>query len=473
MNRGAAVAAVSLAVLLVATMATPALAAVAPPGDTSPQTNASEVSSAGPFEIDQLRNGGTQPSAAPPSVRYVGDTEIDGAIAVRYRPADPLSNDPVYLEGGQTLNTDQIELYSTVFGDSTGKYELVIVYWQPETRQTENGTPVDVAANQEVQRATVTVEDGYASAPVELNSHYEQNVQATMWLEQDGQAVDGARWRFEHASAPASQQVTIETQADAWWYSFRTAILPGIASIVIGLSAARATLRRTGSGPRYSLTAWGIFSAGGVLAVLGLFDGLATARAVVVGCVLAALDGRSEDLLALDLESFLFHIGRRVVLAAHQFSQQLARNGIAHHGIDDVVKAALGAYIGGHRLEVEQRIDNAPARCGVDPDKPFVLGGDLVRVAVPLEYTPFKAPYILDDRGFEMQAGILDLTDGSAELGNDRLLALGNHINRVDQHQQGDCCDDYKNRFFHCPAPPRSLRSGSSGSKPPPWSSIT
>ncbi|QKY18298.1 hypothetical protein [Halorubrum sp. CBA1229] len=279
MTRGAAVAAVSLAVLLVATMATPALAAVAPPGDTSPQTNGSEVSSAGPFDIDQLRNGGTQPSAAPPSVRYVGDTEIDGAIAVRYRPADPLSNDPIYLEGGQTLNTDQIELYSTVFGDSTGEYELVIVYWQPESRQTENGTAVDVAANQEVQRATVTVEDGYANAPVELNSHYDSNVQATMWLEQDGQAVDGARWRFEHASAPASQQVTIETQADAWWYSFRTAILPGVASIIIGLSGAKATLRLAGRGPGYSLTSWGIASA---ILVTGVLGGLYYEVATVV-----------------------------------------------------------------------------------------------------------------------------------------------------------------------------------------------
>ena len=267
MSRGAAVAAVSLAILLVATMATPALAAVAPDGSTSPQVNNSDVSS-GPFALSELRQGGSQPSAAPPSVRYIGSPDVDGAVAIRYRPADPLSNEPVYLEGGQTLNTDTIQLYSTVFGESTGDYELVVVYWQPETRQTENGS-VDIAANQEVQRATVTVEDGYATAPVALNSHYEQNFEATAWLEQDGEPVDGARWRFEHASAPASQQVQISTQADAWWYAFRTAILPGVASIVIGLSAARATLRRTGSGPRYSLSAWGIFSAGGVLMVLG------------------------------------------------------------------------------------------------------------------------------------------------------------------------------------------------------------
>jgi len=276
MSRGAAVAAVCLAVLLVSTMAMPALAAVAPtePGP-SPQVNGSDVSS-GPFELDELRGGGTQPSAAPPSVRYVGEPEVDGAIAVRYRPADPLSNDPVYLKGGQTLNTDTIELYSTVFGESTGEYELVVVYWNEETRQTENGS-VAVAANQEIQRATVDIENGYANAPVELNSHYDTSVEATAWLERGGDPVDGARWRFSHASAPASQQVQIETQADAWWYSLRTAILPGLASIVIGLSAARATLKRTGRGPGYSLGTWGVVSVfGGVGVLAGLYYEVAT-----------------------------------------------------------------------------------------------------------------------------------------------------------------------------------------------------
>ena len=273
MTGRAAVAAVSLAVLLVATMATPALAAVAPPEPAaSSQVNASDVSS-GPFDLNDLRRGGTQPSAAPPSVRYVGDP--DGAVAIRYRPADPLSNQPVYLEGGETLNTDEIQLYSTVFGDSTGDYDLVITYWNEETRQTENGS-VAVAADQEVQRAGVTIEDGYATAPVALNSHYDESVQATMWLERDGDPVNGARWRFEHASAPASQQVQIETQADAWWYSFRTAILPGLASIVIGLSAARATLKRTGRGPGYSLATWGVVSVfGGAIVLAGLYYELA------------------------------------------------------------------------------------------------------------------------------------------------------------------------------------------------------
>ena len=271
MNRGAAVAAVSLAVLLVVTTATPALAAVAPTNEaTPPQVNESEVDSPGPFEIDELRSGGTQPSAAPPSVRYVGGQTPGGAVAIRYVPADPLSNDPVYLEGGQTLNVDEIRLYSTVFGeDVTGEYEAVIVYWKEETRRTENGTAYQVAANQEVQRATVGVESGYASAPIALNSHYKGSYQATMWLERDGEVVDGARWKFDHASAAASQQVQIDNQADAWFYAFRVAILPGVASIVVGLSGAKATQKAAGKGPGYSLTSWGLFSAFGLLAAVG------------------------------------------------------------------------------------------------------------------------------------------------------------------------------------------------------------
>lgn len=276
MTRGAAVAAVSLAVLLLATTAAgPALAAVAPTG-SAPQINDSVAP--GPFDGEELRRGGTQPSAAPPSVRYVGSGgSVDGAVALRYQPADPLSNEPEYLESGSTLNTDEIEVYSTVFGEATGDYELVIVYWSPETRQTANGTPVDVAANQEVQRATVTIDDGYAVAPVALNSHYGESVETTAWLEKDGERVDGARWRFAHASAPASQQVTIDNRADAWWYAVRTAILPGLASIIVGLSAAKATLARTGRGPGYSLGAWSIMTAfGGVAVLAGLYYEVST-----------------------------------------------------------------------------------------------------------------------------------------------------------------------------------------------------
>ncbi|SMO91359.1 hypothetical protein SAMN06264867_1201, partial [Halorubrum cibi] len=155
MTRGAAVAAASLAVLCVLSAlgaAMPAMAAGAP----APQVEDGDVDfdPPGPFEISELRTGGNQPAAAPPAVRYVGGSPPTGAMAIRYTPAGPLENEPVHLERGTTLNTDQIELYSTVFGsESTGEYEAVIVYWQPES-QTVNGTTVEYAADQEVQRVT-------------------------------------------------------------------------------------------------------------------------------------------------------------------------------------------------------------------------------------------------------------------------------------------------------------------------------
>ena len=277
MSRGAAVVAVSLAVLCVLSALGAAMPAMAAGVPAQVEGGSGEFDAPGPFEISELRTGGNQPAAAPPSVRYVGDgSQPGGAIALRHVPAGPLENQPIFLERGKTLNTDEVELYSTVFGGSaTGEYEAVIVYWSAESR-TVNGTTVEYAADQEVQRATVDVEPGYASAPIALNSHYNESVQATMWLERDGQVVDGARWRFTHASAPASQQVQIETQADAWWYVFRTAILPGVASIVVGLSAARATLKRAGRGPGYSLGTYGFLTGVGVLlAIAGLYYELA------------------------------------------------------------------------------------------------------------------------------------------------------------------------------------------------------
>jgi len=275
--RNAAVAAASLAVLVALVALGAAMPAQATAGPTAqPQMDSDQVDfdPPGPFGIEELRTGGDQPQEAPPSVRYVGGSgSVAGAMSIQYRPASPLENDPIFLgEQGTTLNTDTIQLYSTVFGDEgTGEYEAVIVYWQEE-QKTINGSTVSYAGDQEVQRVTVDVEDGYARAPIELNSHYNNTHEATMWLEQDGDRVDGVRWRFEHASAATTQQVEINTQADAWWYAFRTAILPGVASIILGLSAARATLRRTGRGPGYSLSVWAFVSGVGLLSALaGLY----------------------------------------------------------------------------------------------------------------------------------------------------------------------------------------------------------
>ncbi len=236
-------------------------------------------SAPGPFDRTFLNSNGRHPAEAPPSVRYLGEGESPGgAVSLRYRPTDPLDNEPTFLKPGTELNGDQLEIYSTIFGDATGEYEFVVVFWQEETR-TVNGTTVTYAADQEVQRIGVNLEDGYASADVSLKSHYSETWQVTAWLEQDGDLVPGAKWRFQHASLPASQQVQIDTRADAWWYALRTAILPGVAGIILGLTGAQLTLRKTGDGPGYGLGVWGII---GGITVLAALSGLYYEVAAVV-----------------------------------------------------------------------------------------------------------------------------------------------------------------------------------------------
>lgn len=247
--------------------------------NTSETAQQNNWSAPGPFGISYLSSNGKHPAAAPASVRYLdGSDGPGGAVALRHRPTNPLENEPKFLEPGTELNGDELEIYSTIFGEATGEYEFVIVFWQQE-QKTVNETTVTYAADQEVQRIGVTLEDGYASADVSLKSHYDETWQATAWLEQGGDPAPGAKWRFSHASLPASQQVQINTRADAWWYALRTAILPGIAGIILGLMGAQLTLRKTGDGPGYGLVLWGIV---GSLALLTALSGLYYEVAAVV-----------------------------------------------------------------------------------------------------------------------------------------------------------------------------------------------
>ena len=243
-------------------MTTPTLAAV---------TDAQSDVSGGPFDRATLVQNGVHDSEAPASVRSIGDP-VRGGVAVQHVPASPLQSDWNYVGPGQTIKADTIRLYSTAYGSAAGDYQLVIVQWSDETRtvNAENGSrSVPVAADQTVQRVDVSLEEGYATEEVTLASSYNETKEVTMWLERGGDRVSGATWRFQHVSTAGSQAVAIDTRSDAWWYAFRTAILPGVAGIITGLSLARAVLRKAGTGPRYSLAAWGIVGALGVAIALG------------------------------------------------------------------------------------------------------------------------------------------------------------------------------------------------------------
>ena len=75
----------------------------------------------------------------------------------------------------------------------------------------------------------------------------------------------------------------------------------------------------------------------------------------------------------------------RAVRAAHHLDQVVVGDDVARLAVDDVVEARLRAALVADALEEQQRVVDAPAGVGVDPDVLLVLGRDLVRVAVPLE----------------------------------------------------------------------------------------
>jgi hypothetical protein len=301
------------AAFLVASALVPAAAAVGTQTDATAAVEAPGVAQSeanttweqpGPFDLEELRRGGVRDSAAPESARNIGM----GGVLLQYTPINPLSNGIKRVSPGETLNGDILTLYSNAYGDTAGEYEFVVVYWNQETAQVGDSTR-EYAANQTVQRIDVQFGEGYSTSEVELQSHYDESVQATAWLEKGGERVPGARWRFQHASAPASQQVQIDTLADAWTYVFRVAILPGIASVILGLSLAKLTLKRTGTGPRYGRGAWVFLGLiGGGLALSGLYYEVA-----VIIANLDILMGLSLGVIAfgggLRIHSDVEHVG--------------------------------------------------------------------------------------------------------------------------------------------------------------------
>lgn len=250
----------------------PALAQEADANSTATETPAGDDDLAaedvdvgdGEYDIVELRQmGRAQGQDASPAVRAIGDPPR-GFAAIRYR--DPTLIDAVQgnpgpwqeVEPGGTIEQNKIQVYGSAFGQVSGDYDLVIVYWERDTTQVDNHT-VAYAANQSVQRQTITFaeDDLYSYHNVSLPPHTDNTVQMTMWLERRGEKVDGAQWSsVEHRSNPESASVNINSAAGAWGFALRNAVIPGIVSLIAGLVSARAVLKQTGRGPGYGLGSW-------------------------------------------------------------------------------------------------------------------------------------------------------------------------------------------------------------------------
>ncbi|WP_136688660.1 MFS transporter [Halorhabdus amylolytica] len=258
-------------ILVVALVGLAVAAVIVPVASGQSQTQTANTTT-GQYDLEQLRSYGAAPESdqTPASVRSLG---WEGQVAVRYTPAHPFETSWQYLDPGAELRTNQIDLYSVRFGRDVDTEEatLKIVYWQEGSQQiqSESGTrSVSVAANQSVQTKTIDLPRGRGLTEIDLKPHYNGDWEATMWLEIDGQRVDGAQWRFTHDSLPAMQGTSIDSLGDAWWFTAQAALIPGLIVIPAGLIGGKKTLDRIGRGPRYPWVIWAIVLGIGGLIVL-------------------------------------------------------------------------------------------------------------------------------------------------------------------------------------------------------------
>jgi len=219
-------------------------------GVAAQESGGQEWEPPGPFPVDELRQGGVHDPDAPPSARMLGDP-VRGSAAFRYTPVSPVDSSKKFVESGQLVETDTLEFYSTAFGEASGEYQLVLVYWNEDSKRV-NGTQVEYAGDQTVQRIDLEVENGYQTQNIELRSHYDSTKEVTAWLERDGERVEGARWRFQHRSNPltASPAYPIDTRGDAWRWAGVNFFLPAIPGILVGRRTAQHVLSRTIVGPQ-------------------------------------------------------------------------------------------------------------------------------------------------------------------------------------------------------------------------------
>lgn len=299
---------------------------------SSTSTPASNWSAPGPFGIDDLRTGGESiatDSAAegpPESMRYLET----GAIALKFLPVNPAQTSYQELESGQRLQTNSLLARTSAFGESTGDYEMVFVYWQ-ERSTSVNGTQRTYAANQTVQRIGFTVGEGYGASRLDLRSHYGTEWQVTAWLERGGERVDGARWRFSHQTNPltASPAYPTDSKGDLWWWAGLTLILPAIGGILVSGITARHVLERTIVGSLKGITYWAVV----VAVVIGLAVVVATWQTSVILANAPIVVGLLMGLLALPV---MLSIRDSDLSKAGFFRRDLDRDAVSPQGEDTV-----------------------------------------------------------------------------------------------------------------------------------------
>jgi hypothetical protein len=233
-----------------------------PTPDPEPRGESGEDTDESGLTLSDLREGGTALAGAAPD----GARKLDnGAVAITYYPASPLESSRTFLGSGTTLNTNDVSVYSTRFGETVDERDVTlhIAYYEvgEQRTQTESGTTTEtVAQNVSVQKVDMSLANGYQMNNVSLVPHYDKSVQLTMWLtDRDGDPIEGARWAgITQRSDPAGQSAGINDKGDLWNFIAFNVFGVGVIGLLGGFGGGKHVLNRIGRGPDLGLATYGI-----------------------------------------------------------------------------------------------------------------------------------------------------------------------------------------------------------------------
>ena len=216
----------------------------------------------GPFDIEDLRRSGTQPPSTSEAVTINSERSLGtGGAFVKYSTLSLINSQTKPLKPSTRVETNTLTFETSAYVDAVGEYEVVLVYWNPETT-TVNGQERTYAADQEVQRVRIDVEKGRDASRITLQPHFDETVQVSMWLERDGELVDGARWRFQHRSNPLAQSpaFTVNSEGDLFRWGGINIMLPALISLFVSRKIADHVFDRIVIGAQKSIGFWLILS---------------------------------------------------------------------------------------------------------------------------------------------------------------------------------------------------------------------
>jgi len=241
---------------------TDATAAVEAHGLAQTEANATWTEP-GPFSLEELRRGGTQPPSTAEAVTIPSERSLGtGGAFVKYSTLSLINSQNKELKPSSRVETNTLTFETSAYLDAVGEYEVVLVYWTPETTTGPNGRERTYAAGQEVQRVGIDVDKGRDASRIALQPHFDETVQVSMWLERDGELVEGARWRFEHRSNPLAQSpaFSVDSEGDLFRWGGINILLPALVSLFVSRRIADHVFDRIVIGAQKGVGFWLVLS---------------------------------------------------------------------------------------------------------------------------------------------------------------------------------------------------------------------